>query len=180
MRTSIRQALFAATGIIALPMFALGGFSAPAMAAGGGDPTAVHPSPSGSQGAARPDHARNAESGVEAKIADLHAKLEITPAQQGRWEQFAQVMRDNAHTIDQAFEQRTKTIPGMSAVENIQSYADLSTEHAKEVQKLVPAFQAVYETFSDTQKRHADDVFRINANARHGQQARHGEPGPRG
>ncbi len=175
MRTSIRQTLFAAGAVIAM-----GGFSAPGMAAGGGDPTAVHPSPSGGQGAGRADHARNAESVVEEKIASLHARLEITPAQQGQWEQFAQVMRDNAQSIDQAFQLRVKAMPGMSAVENMQSYADLATEHAKEMQKLVPAFQSVYDTFTDSQKRRADDEFRTNANAHHGEQARHDEPGRRG
>ncbi len=178
MRTSFRQTIFATTAIIALLIFALGAFSAGAAAAGAGDPTAVHPSSGGGQAAtpAKPDRTRNAEAGVEDKIADLRAKLEITAAQQGPWEQFAQVMRDNAQSIDQAFQQRMKSMPGMTAIENLQSYADLVAEHAKEVQKLVPAFQPVYDTFSDNQKRRADDVFRTNAHheVHHDGAARHG------
>ncbi len=33
---------------------------------------------------------------VEQHIKDLHDKLGITPAEQPQWEQFAQVMRENA------------------------------------------------------------------------------------
>jgi hypothetical protein len=33
---------------------------------------------------------------VEQRIADLHARLQITPDQQPLWDKFAQVMRDNA------------------------------------------------------------------------------------
>lgn len=165
MRTSGRQTIFARTAIIALPLFILGAFSGPATAAGAGDPTAVHPSTGGGQAAtpAKADRTHNAEAGVEDKIADLHARLEITNAQQGSWDQFAQVMRDNAQSIDQAFQQRVKSLPDMNAIENLQSYADLAAEHAKEVQKLVLAFQSVYNTFSDSQKRRADDVFRTDA-----------------
>lgn len=179
MRTSFRQTFFATTAIIGLPIFALGAFPGAATAAGSGDPTTVHPSRPASGEAAttgKPDRMRSAEGTVEQRIADLHTRLEITSAQQGQWEQFAQVMRDNAQSIDQAFQQRVKALPGMTAVENMQSYADISTEHAKEAQKLVPAFQAVYETFSDAQKRRADDVFRTNS--RH--EAHRDAPGRRG
>ena len=39
---------------------------------------------------------------MEARIAQLHKELSITPAQQGQWDQFAQVMRDNAQAFGQA------------------------------------------------------------------------------
>jgi len=60
----------------------------------------------------------------------------------------------------------------MTATENMQSYADVSMAHAQDVEKLVPAFQALYGTMSDSQKRMADQVFRDDAN--HGDQARRG------
>ncbi len=179
MRTSFRQTIFATTAIIGLPLLALGSFPAGA-AAGSSDPTVVHPASTGGQAASqgRPAAGHSAEGSIERRIADLQARLEITPAQQPEWEQFAQVMRDNARTIDETFQQRQKALPGLTAVENIESYAQLTTEHSREVLKLVPAFQAVYDKMSEAQKHRADEVFRTNSNR--GEQARHGEQGRHG
>jgi hypothetical protein len=100
---------------------------------------------------------------VEQRITDLHARLQITPAQQPQWEQFIQVMRDNAQSMDQTFQHRVEAMPTMTATENMQSYALFASTNAQDVQKLVPAFQALYDTMSDTQKRTADQVFRDDA-----------------
>ena len=43
---------------------------------------------------------------VEARIKELHAQLRITPAEEPQWNEFAQVMRENARDMDQAFMQR--------------------------------------------------------------------------
>ncbi len=37
---------------------------------------------------------------AEARIQDLHAKLHITPAQEGQWKSVTDVMRDNAQRLD--------------------------------------------------------------------------------
>src|SRR4051812_15655896 len=37
---------------------------------------------------------------VEQRIASLHAKLQITPEQEPKWQAVAQVMRENAGTIE--------------------------------------------------------------------------------
>jgi hypothetical protein len=51
----------------------------------------------------------------------------------------------------------------MTATDDVKSYAAITAEHAKEMQKLVPAFQALYDTMSDSQKHVADQVFRSDA-----------------
>jgi methyl-accepting chemotaxis protein len=56
-----------------------------------------------------------------------------------------------------------QALPTMTAADNVKSYAEVSAEHAKEMQKLVPAFQALYDTMSDSQKHVADQVFRNDA-----------------
>src|SRR6202040_3542466 len=96
-------------------------------------------------------------------IKQLHAQLRITPAEQLQWDQFAQVMRENAREMDQAFMQRAQQYPTMNAVENMQSYEQISEEHAQRVQRLVPTFQKLYDAMPDQQKRLADQVFRANA-----------------
>ncbi len=100
---------------------------------------------------------------AEQRIADLHARLHITAQQQPQWDQFAQVMRDNAKDVDSAYQQRAASFDKMNAVENMQSYAQIEQARAQDLQKLVPAFQTVYTALSDDQKKLADELFRNQA-----------------
>ena len=113
--------------------------------------------------AGHPVAGKNAEERVEGRIKELHAQLRITPAEKPQWNEFARVMRENARDMDQAFMQRAQQFPTMNAVQNMQSYEQIAEEHAKRVQKLVPAFQKLYDAMPDQQKRLADQVFRANA-----------------
>jgi periplasmic protein CpxP/Spy len=150
---SFRQTIIATTAVISLSAVAAAAAPPPA-----GD-TAVHPSsPSVTQG--KPDTGHNMTAKIELRITDLHARLLISPAQQPQWDRFAQVMRDNARSMDEAFQQRIQVIPTMTAPANIKSYARVAEDHAQDMQRLVPAFQALYDTMSDEQKRTADQVFR--------------------
>ena len=113
--------------------------------------------------AGHPVPGKNAEERVERRIKELHGQLQITPAEEPQWNEFAQAMRENARDMDQAFVQRAQQFPTMNAVQNMQSYEQLSEAHAQRVQKLVPAFQKLYDAMPDAQKRVADQVFRANA-----------------
>jgi len=126
--------------------------------------------------AGHPVAGKNAEERVEGRIKELHAQLRITPAEEPQWNEFAQVMRENARDMDQAFLQRAQQFPTMDAVQNMQSYEQIAEEHAKRVQKLVPAFQKLYDAMPDQQKRLADQVFRANAekHMQHEAQSRRG------
>ena len=106
---------------------------------------------------------------VEQRITELHKQLRITPAQDAQWQQFAQVMRDNAQHMDQLMEQRASKVSTMTAPEDMQFYADISAQHAQDVQKLSAAFQTLYASFSDDQKKTADVVFRQSAEHGHHQ-----------
>jgi hypothetical protein len=108
---------------------------------------------------------------AEQRIADLHTRLHITAAEQSQWDQFAQVMRDNAKDLDQAYQQRATSFDKMNAIDNMQSYAQIEQTRAQDLQKLVPAFQALYTSLSDQQKQQADQLFRnqaVHAAQRHG------------
>lgn len=97
---------------------------------------------------------------VAAHIATLHQQLGITPAEEGAWNSFAQVMRDNAARFHDAIMQRRDRLAGMSAADNMQSYADLVTQRAQDLQALNKAFRTLYDGFSDAQKKQADTLFR--------------------
>jgi protein CpxP len=96
---------------------------------------------------------------VEQHIKALHDQLGITPGEQPQWEAFAQVMRENAAQMSDAFINRSAKVSGMTAVDNMQSYAQLAQVHATNTQKLASAFQALYNTFPDQQKQLADRIF---------------------
>jgi hypothetical protein len=111
------------------------------------------------QAAARPTPP-NMQAMVEQRIKDLHSRLRITAAEQPQWDQFAQSMRDNAKATDALYEARAEKMGSMTAVENMQSYAAIAQQHAADMQKLLPAFQTLYSSFNDAQKKQADEVFR--------------------
>src|ERR1700692_1364908 len=90
---------------------------------------------------------------VEQHISEMHAQLHITPAQQVQWDQFAQVMRGNAAAMDQMVGQRGAIVASMTAPENMQSYAQIAQQHAQNMQKLSAAFQTLYSSLSDEQKK---------------------------
>jgi periplasmic protein CpxP/Spy len=113
--------------------------------------------------AGHPVAGKNAAERVEHRITELHAQLRITPAERQQWDQFVEVMRENARDMDQAFIQRAQQFPSMNALQNMQSYEQLAEAHARHLQKLVPAFENLYNAMPDQQKRLADQVFRANA-----------------
>jgi periplasmic protein CpxP/Spy len=136
------------------------------------------PAAAASPMANHPVPGRNAEERVEHRIKELHAQLRITPAEEPQWNQFAEVMRDNARSMDEIFRERAQGFESMNAVQNMQSYEKLAQAHAQDLEKLVPAFQKLYDTMPDQQKQLADQVFRANAE-QHAQRraAHHGRSG---
>ncbi len=100
---------------------------------------------------------------VEARIKALHAKLHITPAQETQWNALAQVMRENAHAIADLREERAEQAKSMNAVEQLKAYAAITDAQAAGIHKFLPAFQALYDTMSDSQKKTADALFRSRA-----------------
>jgi periplasmic protein CpxP/Spy len=162
--------------MLALPagVFAQGAAPAAPPGTAGTTPTpppAAAPAPSGPSteapaapsGQTRSRGRRTAQSPTErvaARIATLHEQLGITPAQEDQWNKFAQVMRDNASHMEQTLQQRSTGFANMTAVDNLNSYAAIAAEHAQDMQQLAAAFQPLYASFSDDQKKTADEVFR--------------------
>jgi len=99
------------------------------------------------------------EDSVEVRIRELHKKLKITAAQEAEWNHFAEVMRDNAQTVDGVLKERSENLHTMSAVDDLRSYEKLADAHADGLKKLVPAFETLYNTMSEDQKKTADVVF---------------------
>jgi hypothetical protein len=103
---------------------------------------------------------RRAEAQAEKWIADLHSRLRITAAEQPQWDALAQVMRENAMHTDQVFSQELGNPAKATALDDMRAYATITEAHAEDIQKLLPAFEALYNAMSPEQKQTADNVFR--------------------
>jgi protein CpxP len=97
---------------------------------------------------------------VEARIADLHAKLKITPAQEAQWNAVTQVMRDNAKRMEVLTKARAENAKTMTAVDDLKSYSEIIAAHDEGLKTFIPAFESLYAGMSDEQKKTADDIFR--------------------
>ena len=144
---------------IALPVGATGAADSPrgaVIVAQAATPAPVKPAKS----AATTTTAKGAHSErVESRISEMHAKLKITPAQEGQWNNVAQVMRDNAKTLDTLTQARISNANTMTAIADLKSYSEITDAHAEGLKKFVAAFQPLYDSMSDAQKKAADMLF---------------------
>jgi hypothetical protein len=104
---------------------------------------------------------------TEARIKDLQNALKITPEQQGLWNALTQVMRDNAKKMEELAKARADKSQKMNAVEDLKSYSQFSEANVEGLQKFIPAFEALYNTMSDEQKKNADLLFKMGRHGRH-------------
>jgi hypothetical protein len=100
---------------------------------------------------------------VETHIRDLHKKLQITDAQKPQWDALAQVMRDNAQKMVDLEKRRVADAKSMTAVDVVKSYAEVIDAHEDGMKKFIPAFEDLYNSMSDSQKKIADSLFRSRA-----------------
>ena len=96
---------------------------------------------------------------VEDRIKELHTKLKITPAQEGRWDNVTRIMRENAVTMEALIKERTEKAGARNAVEDLKSYSAIAEAHADGLKKFIPAFEPLYAGMSDAQKKDADTLF---------------------
>ena len=97
---------------------------------------------------------------VDQRIHTLQSQLGITEAQMPLWSAFAQTMRDNAASTDALFTRRAGDVSEMNAVDNMHSYAQIARAYADNTEHLATAFDSLYASLSDVQKRAADTLFR--------------------
>ena len=75
-------------------------------------------------------------------------------------------MRQNATDVEAAIKDRAANAKTMNAIDNLKSYEKVAETHEQGVQRLIPAFQTLYDSMSDAQKKNADAVFRANEQRR--------------
>ncbi len=94
---------------------------------------------------------------VEANIASLRQKLQITPAQEAQFSAVANVMRENARAGASAPRQPPANA---TAVDDLRAEIQYDEVELAGLKRLLPALEALYSTLSPAQKKTADAVFR--------------------
>lgn len=113
------------------------------------------------------------EDRAELRIKDMHTKLKITTAEENQWAKVAEVMRDNAKTMDTLTQARVDHAKDMTAVDDLKSYSEIADAHAAGIKKLTPVFADLYASMSDAQKKEADTLFH-HGDRKHGHKHGHG------
>jgi len=106
-----------------------------------------------------PDASADAQSAVTKHINALNSSLKITAAEEPQWSAVAATMRANASDLDGAIAKRTANADNATAIDDLNSYADIAQAHADGIKKLATAFSALYAAMPDDQKKVADQVF---------------------
>jgi periplasmic protein CpxP/Spy len=94
---------------------------------------------------------------VEANIANLHRTLQITPAQEGAFDAFANVMRGNERAEASAQHQPPANA---SAVDELRAEIQYDEVELAGLKKLLPALEGLYSVLSPAQRQAADNTFR--------------------
>jgi protein CpxP len=142
---------------------------APSSPGPGATPPRSGAAPQSKQPAAQQPASRDQQ--VERQTAELKKQLQITPNQESQFDAFAQVMRGNAQAMDSMIKQQSQN-PPKNAVDDLKSIQQLAETQLDGLKKLLPAFQSLYDSLSDQQKKTADSIF--GGNAQGG-----GQPAPR-
>ena len=114
----------------------------------------------GSRAAEHADRAEQRGETIEQRITTLHTQLKITPAEETKWQAVAQVMRDNAASMEKlASDKASQSQTEMTAVDDLQTYEQFAQAHVDGLKKLVASFQTLYDAMPQSQKKLADQVF---------------------
>jgi len=137
-------ALFVVAGLTAVPALAQQ------------TPPAATPAGPAMMQQAAPKH----ENALESRISSLHDQLKITADQEKKWLAVANVMRANAKESHELVAEKRKDEANLTAVADLNAYAEIEEAHAKHVRKLAKVFSDLYGSLSADQKKAADDAFR--------------------
>jgi protein CpxP len=94
---------------------------------------------------------------IEANIANLHRTLQITPAQEGAFNTFATVMRENERAEASVPHQPP---PNASAVDELRAEIQYDEVELAGLKKLLPALEGLYSVLSPAQQQAANAAFR--------------------
>jgi hypothetical protein len=92
---------------------------------------------------------------IEANIAQLRQRLQITAAQEPRFEALANVMRQNARMMPNA-----PPPTNLDPIQGLRFAIQAGEQELVGLKRMLPALEALYASLSPLQQRTADQVFR--------------------
>ena len=104
---------------------------------------------------------------TEARIKELKGELKITEPQEALWNNFTQVMRENAKEMDALTKDRAENSKTMNAVERMKLHSQITEARLAQEKKLIPPFEALYAGLSDEQKKITDTIFLTGKHGKH-------------
>lgn len=108
--------------------------------------------------ASKENSAKDNAEDVEERIKSMHHELAITSAQETLFKEVAEVMRENQREMQEAIDKRQQG-KAMTAIDDLKAYEGIAKAHTKSLDKLIPAFQKLYDNLSSDQKIKADTMF---------------------
>ena len=97
---------------------------------------------------------------IEGRIAYLKAELKITDAQQPQFDALANVMRDNAKAMHDAFQTlRGDRSQPQTALSRMEARAKFAQLRADGDAKMLAAFRPLYQAMSPDQQKAADEML---------------------
>jgi hypothetical protein len=109
---------------------------------------------------------------TEAQIKQLEGTLSITEDQKELWNNLTEVMRENAKDMDALNKDRAKNAEPINAVEHMKFHSQITQTHLDQMNKLIPPFEAFYNSLSDEQKNIVDTTFRTGKYGKHKRQSK--------
>lgn len=97
---------------------------------------------------------------TEVQIKQLQGTLKITEDQQELWDKLVQVMRENAKDMDAFTKERAENTKFMNALDHMKLHSQITEVHLAQLKKVIPPFEAFYNSMSDQQKNITDIIFR--------------------
>jgi protein CpxP len=98
-----------------------------------------------------------------ARIKYLHDRLRITPEQEPLWDTVAQTMRDNAQDIVPLLRERLRAKTSGTALDVLHAYEALGENQQDSLKKFIAAFDPLYASLSESQRKIADAILREGA-----------------
>jgi len=97
---------------------------------------------------------------TETQIKQMQGTLDITGAQKELWNNLTVVMRENAREMDALAKERAENTETLNALGHMKLHGEITKAHLNQLEKLLPPFEAFYDSLTDQQKKITDMVFR--------------------
>ena len=96
---------------------------------------------------------------IDRRLAFLHQRLGITPAQEAAWTEFATELRNTAAAAERDRDMRGAEHAPMSAVQRLELRQRMLEKRSADLDRELHALRPLYASFSDTQRQIADRLL---------------------